>query len=121
MTDPPGLAQPRAGKETALNAGEGEGDALPDVWCVVHMACKSIGMSRASPSRVICSVSATTDSLSSSSQTNCTELPLDRKGFTPAGVMITFIVWAWATVWRKDVPKLWAIRWTWSNDIPGET
>jgi hypothetical protein len=69
MKDLPGLAQPRVGKETALNGGEGEEDALPEVWGVVHMACTSTGISRASPSRVICSVSAATVSLSSSSPT----------------------------------------------------
>jgi hypothetical protein len=107
MTDPPGLAQPRVGKVTALNGEEVEEDALPDVWAVVHMVCTSTGFSRASPSWFICSVSATTVSLFSSSPTNCTELPLARKDFTPAGVLITLDVGTWATVWLRYVPKLW--------------
>jgi hypothetical protein len=118
MTNPPGLSQPRVGKETALNGGEGEEDALPDVWSVIQMACTSTGISRASPSRVICYVSATTVSLSSSNPTNCTELPLARKGFTPERVLITLTVGTWATVWRRDVPKLWAIRWLGQTTSP---
>jgi hypothetical protein len=45
MTDPTGIAEPRVRKEIALNGGEREEDALPDVWGVVHMACTSTGIS----------------------------------------------------------------------------
>ena len=62
------------------------------------MACTSAGASHASPSGVICSVSSTTDLLPLPSATIYTEWPLERSGFTPPGVFITFTAGTWAIV-----------------------